>query len=95
MNRFLFLLFLLTFSVRVSMACTSIVVSGKASADGRPFILKNGDATGWNVVTAFFQGERYFYTAVVTAKDYKPDRVRSGFNEKGFSIINTNGKNNR
>ncbi len=75
------------------MACTSIVVSGKASADGRPFILKNGDATGWNVVTAFFQGERYFYTAVVTAKDYKPDRVRSGFNEKGFSIINTNGKN--
>ena len=93
MNRFLFLLFLLTFSVRVSIACTSIVVSGKASADGRPFILKNGDATSWNVVTSSFQGEMYFYTAVVSANDYKPKRVRSGFNEAGFAIINTNGHN--
>lgn len=93
MNRFLFLLFLFTFSIRVSIACTSIVVSGKASADGRPFIFKNGDAKGWNVVTASFQGERYFYTAVISANDFKPERVRSGYNESGFSIINTDGIN--
>ncbi len=75
------------------MACTSIVVSGKASADGRPFIFKNGDAKGWNVVAASFQGERFFYSAVISANDFKPERVRSGFNEAGFAIINTNGNN--
>lgn len=92
MNRY-FILFLFFFSVQVSLACTSIVVSGKAAADGRPFIFKNGDADSWNVVTAAFQGERYYYIAVVSATDYKPERVRSGFNEMGFSIINTDGKN--
>ena len=93
MNRFLLLLFLLTFSVRVSTACTSIVVSSRASADGRPFIFKNGDSDYWNVVAATFQGERYLYTALIRDNDNKPVGVISGFNEAGFSIINTNGKN--
>ncbi len=91
MNRLLFLI-LFTSSVQVAIACTSIVVSGRASADGRPFIFKNLDAKNWNVVAASFQGERFFYTAMIIAVS-KPQGVISGFNEMGFSIINTNGKN--
>lgn len=94
MKRYIFaFLIYLSISVQVTLACTSIIVSGKASVDGRPFIFKNGDTTDLNVVTAYFQGEKFLFSAVVCAKDYKPERVRSGYNETGFAIINTNGKN--
>ena len=92
MNRF-FLFILFSFLTRFSVACTSIIVSGMASVDGRPFIFKNRDVENWDVVTASFQGERYYYVAVINNKDLKLKRVGSGFNEAGFSIINTDGNN--
>ncbi|MBO4891665.1 MAG: hypothetical protein J5502_03580 [Prevotella sp.] len=92
MKRAIILFFFLSVAWKVC-ACTSIVVSGKASADGRPFIFKNGDGRNMDIVTASFQGEKYFYSAIISAKVSKPDRVSSGFNETGFSIINTDGHN--
>ena len=76
-----------------SFSCTSIIVSGKASSDGRPFIFKNEDNLNFDVVAVTVQGERYVYSALVNAGDLRPNRANSGFNEVGFSIINTYARN--
>ncbi len=74
-------------------SCTSVIVSGRASADGRPFIFKNGDATDRDAVVILNHDEHYLFLALVSAKSRKPNRTRCGFNEKGFAIINTNASN--
>ena len=89
MNRIKIFLLLFSISVQVSFACTSIIVSGKASTDGRPYIFKNTDATKQDEVVVSCKGEIYHYIAITLADDFRPDKVSSGFNEKGFSIINT------
>lgn len=76
-----------------TFACTSVIVSGKVTTDGRPCIFKNRDASNTDIVVMSVQGKRYHYIATVTANDLKTRLVRSGFNEKGFSIINTYTKN--
>ena len=72
-------------------ACTSIIVSGKASVDGRPFIFKNLDGKEKDVALIICKGEKYRYTAIPnkTNSAIRPNKVSSGFNETGFSIINT------
>lgn len=72
-------------------ACTSIIVSGRASADGRPFIFKNVDATEVDNALIVCEGEKYRYVAITNRKNdaAHPDRVSSGYNETGFSIMNT------
>ena len=74
-------------------ACTSIVVSGKVSADGRPFIFKNRDATHNNEVIVLCKGESYLFLAMTNNAELQSKRVSSGYNEVGFSIINTQSSN--
>ena len=78
-----------------TFACTSVIVSGKVTTDGRPFIFKNLDATDLDVSIVVCKGEKFRYTAITNKKNssVRPDRVSSGFNEKGFAIINTNTHN--
>ena len=70
-------------------ACTSVVVSGKATKDGRPLLLKNRDSGNYDNLVVIHQGERWRYLAIVAARDSLPDNVWSGHNEQGFAIINT------
>ena len=70
-------------------ACTSVIVSGKASPDGRPYIFKNRDTEGTDNLVVSVQGSRFRYIAIVSAKDSLPHGVWSGHNEAGFAIANT------
>ena len=91
MKHILFFFFFSFLSSIRGYACTSIIVSGKVSADGRPFIFKNRDANDKNHVIIICKGEKFHYTAI-TNKDYnaiRPSKVYSGYNQTGFSIINT------
>ena len=72
-----------------STACTSFIVSGKATPDGRPLIFKNRDTGGTDNVAVLVQGELYRYIGIVAAKDRRPTEVWGGHNEAGFAIINT------
>lgn len=91
MKGILFVCFFCFLSGIDGYACTSIIVSGKASADGRPYIFKNLDGTKMDVSIINCKGEKYRYTAITnkTNSAVRPNRVSSGFNETGFSIINT------
>ena len=88
--RTLLLVFLLTGYIYNKVeACTSVLVSGKVSKDGRPFILKNRDTHSLDNLIVQRKGEKYRYIAVTSASDSLPTSVWSGHNEKGFAIINT------
>ena len=72
-----------------SVACTSIIVSGKVTPDGRPYIFKNRDTHDLNNLAIQIQGSRYRFIGIVAAKDTLYSSVWSGHNEVGFAIANT------
>lgn len=70
-------------------ACTSVIVSGRVTKDGRPMIFKHRDTQTLQNLSVVFQGPKYRYLGVVNAKDLKPVNVWGGHNEAGFAIVNT------
>ena len=79
-------LFVLTFAVN---PCTTAVVSGKATDDGRPLLLKNRDADALqNKLVYFFDG-KYRFIGLVNSEDKENKDVWCGFNAAGFGIMNS------
>lgn len=70
-------------------ACTSIIVSGKVTPDGRPFILKNRDTGDLNNRVVMVQGIKYKFIGIAAASDTTAANIWSGHNETGFAIANT------
>jgi hypothetical protein len=70
------------------LACTSAVISGKATADGRPILWKHRDSDFERNKIRYFQGPRFSFIGVVNS-DTLQDEVWMGSNSAGFSIINT------
>ena len=75
--------------VQQAEACTSVIVSGRVTKDGRPLIYKNRDTESLHNMCVVVQGSKYRYVGLVNAKDVKPENVWGGHNEAGFAIINT------
>lgn len=75
--------------VQPVMACTSVIVSGRVTKDGRPMIFKHRDSKSVHNMMIVVQGQRYRYLGLVNAEDTKPNDVWGGHNEVGFGIINT------
>lgn len=71
------------------LACTSVIVSGRVTKDGRPMIYKNRDTSTLHNMTLVVQGRVYRYIGLVNAEDTAPVNVWGGHNEAGFAIINT------
>ena len=71
------------------MACTSVIVSGRVTEDGRPMIFKHRDSGKLHNMMIVVQGQRYRYLGLVNAEDTIPVDVWGGHNEAGFGIINT------
>lgn len=74
------------FSVPTS-ACTTVVVSAKASATGRPLLWKNRDTDKEYSHIVYFSGERFHFTGLVDSED-PSQKVWAGANEAGFCIVN-------
>lgn len=69
--------------------CTTAVVSGKATDDGRPLLLKNRDADALqNKLVYFFDG-KYRFIGLVNSEDKDNKDVWCGFNTAGFGIMNS------
>lgn len=69
-------------------ACTSVIISGKATPDGRPLMWKHRDTeTPLNHI-AFFADGGYRFLGLVNS-DKQTGDVWTGTNETGFSIMNT------
>lgn len=85
------IIFLLAFFVADSWACTAVIASGRVTADGRPFIFKNRDASdGTNNSLLLLQGSKYKYVGVVNySTSSSPASIWYGHNQAGFAILNT------
>jgi hypothetical protein len=66
--------------------CTIVVLSGKATADGRPLLWKNRDSGYINNELAYFHDGRYPYITVINAGDSL--NAWMGVNETGFAVLN-------
>ena len=75
--------------VQPLLACTSVIVSGRVTKDGRPMIFKHRDSGKVNNMMLVVQGKKYRYLGLVNAGDTLPKDVWGGYNEAGFGIVNT------
>ncbi len=81
-----FIFLILTISVN---PCTTAVVSGNVTDDGRPLLLKNRDADALqNKLVYFFDG-KYKFIGLVNSEDKENKDVWCGFNAAGFGIMNS------
>ena len=87
----IFIASLLLFSAIGAWACTSAIVSGKLTANGRPLLWKHRDTGDQNnrVERKVASNGKYEFIAVFDSRDYKDSAAWMGFNEKGFAIMNT------
>lgn len=90
--------FLCIASVMPVFACTSVIVSGKYTRDGKAVMLKHRDSSCQITAVEYFQGSRFRFMGVVNA-DWRrhpvarvpkgTPEVWGGMNESGFAIMNT------
>ncbi len=71
-----------------SICCTTAIISGKATPDGRPILWKHRDTDDFNNKMMFIKGGKYEYIGLVNSND-SLYQVWAGTNSAGFSIMNS------
>ncbi len=92
-----FSILLLFISVQ-AFACTSCIISGQYTKDGKAVMFKHRDSSCQDVAVEYFQGEKYRMMCLVNA-DWRTNPLAkvplgtreawAGMNETGFAIMNT------
>lgn len=75
-------------------SCTTFLMSGKYTPDGRPILYKHRDTGTLDNALVFFTDGRYQYIGMVDSKDSWKQEVWGGVNSAGFAIINSAAYNN-
>lgn len=70
-------------------ACTTFLVSGKYTPDGKPLLFKHRDTGEPNNVLVKLADGKYEYIGLINATENGEDEVWGGYNETGFAIINS------
>ena len=83
-----FVLFLVIAEIP-SRACTSIIISGKSTPDGRPIMWKNRDTDAFQNAIMFFNDGKYNSIGLIDSDDPSGKAVWIGYNSAGFAIMNT------
>ena len=72
-----------------AQSCTTAVVSGKYTKDGRPMLMKNRDTRSINNVIRYFNAKPYSFIGLVNSHDPKGKSIWIGNNDAGFAIMNS------
>jgi hypothetical protein len=90
MKKLTFLLVLLSLLLADRLyACTSVIISGKYTTDGRPIMWKHRDTSNENNKLVYVTSGLYTYIAMVNAGEKELTEAWMGMNIKGFCIMNT------
>lgn len=89
MKNLLSLLLLVVVSVWQAGACTTAVISGKYTKDGRPMIWKLRDTESFENKMMYFTDGKYPYIGMINSNDEKGEQVWGGSNAMGFAIMNS------
>jgi hypothetical protein len=73
----------------ISFACTTVIISGKYTADGRPILWKNRDTGNPNNKIVYLKDGKFRALALIDSDDAKSNNIWIGFNNAGFAIMNT------
>ncbi len=79
----------LFFAVATGVACTTAVISGKATKDGRPMLWKNRDTGAVKNKIMIFHDGKYTYAGLVNSGDKTGKSIWIGYNSAGFAIMNS------
>lgn len=71
------------------LPCTTVVVSGKYTKDGRPMIWKLRDTESYENKMMYFTDGKYEYIGLINSNDIEGTQVWSGSNSIGFAIMNS------
>ena len=82
------LIFIFVISINDLFSCTTAVVSGKYTEDGRPVLWKHRDSDFNNNKLMYFTDGKFDYIGLVNSEDIKGEQVWGGTNSTGFSIMN-------
>jgi len=75
-------------------SCTTFLMSGKHTPDGRPLLYKNRDTGTLDNALVYFTDGKYDYIGLVDSKESWKREVWGGFNSAGFAIMNSAAYNN-
>ncbi len=89
MKRILIVALLAIVSITSSIACTTAVISGKHTKDGRPMLWKHRDTWAVNNKIMIFHDGKYDYAGLVNSKDKSGKSIWIGYNDAGFAIMNS------
>lgn len=84
----LLLLIVCCCTIQLALACTSFIISGKATPSGKPMMFKHRDTGELNNRIAYFQGDKYAFMGLVNSPSLGGE-VWAGMNEAGLCIMNT------
>ena len=89
--RYITAFLLAALSISCSVACTSAIISGSLTRDGRPILWKNRDTSHLVNYVARKQAtdSTYSYVALYNSDDTDAGEAWIGYNEAGFAIMNT------
>ncbi|MBI9067343.1 MAG: hypothetical protein JEZ09_08625 [Salinivirgaceae bacterium] len=85
----LFVIFLSLFTAMQGFSCTTAVISGKHTKDGRPIIWKLRDSDYLKNKLMYFSDANYNFIGLVNSEDSLGNEVWGGANDQGFSIMNS------
>jgi hypothetical protein len=88
MHRFIITSLVVVFIYQISFGCTTAIISGKATPDGRPLLWKHRDSDSFNNKMIYAKGRKYNYIGLVDSDDTL-HQVWGGTNSAGFSIMNS------
>ena len=88
MRKLILVLLMIFLFGQTSFECTTAIISGKATPDGRPLLWKHRDSDSFNNKMIFVKGGKYSYIGLVNADDTLC-QVWGGTNSAGFSIMNS------
>lgn len=73
----------------IGITCTTAVISGKYTKDGRPMIWKLRDSDSFKNKMMYFKEGKYAFIGLVNSEDAQGEQVWGGSNVVGFSIMNS------
>lgn len=88
MKKGFLIILILLLSAADSFACTTVIVSAKASATGRPLLWKQRDTPNEFNVMDHRIGRLYSFTAIFNSNDLRRENAYCGANDRGFAIVN-------
>lgn len=77
-----------------AFSCTTFIISGKYTPDGKPILFKNRDAGEMQNSLVYFADGKYKYIGLVNGNEAWSKEVWGGYNECGFAIMNSAAYNN-